>query len=114
MIQNNLIHVFSESQKVSLSKSCHFVFTIGVLTEEHVVDSKPNLCFNLRHLIDVLRRDFDPFLILKLLKLSLFVLSEPWFKFNERDEDARNVIHLHHLMANRNREILHVVANKSD
>jgi len=42
------------------------------------------LSFDFRHLLKVLRRDPDPFLVLKLFDLSLFVLPEPGFKFEKR------------------------------
>lgn len=50
------------------------------------------------HLVEVLRRYLDPFLIFKLFDLTLLVLSKPRLQLEQRYEHTWNVVLLYDLV----------------
>jgi hypothetical protein len=50
------------------------------------------------HLVEVLRRHIDPFLIFKLFDLTLLILSKPRLQLEQRYEDTWNIVLLDDLV----------------
>lgn len=55
-----------------------------------------------------------PPLIFKFLLFSICVFAQPWLKFEEWHQNARNVVIFHHLVNNGHRQRLHVIRNEPD
>ena len=98
LIDETFIEVFSESEKIILSECGDFVFSLSFLAEEHAIDSQPDLSFDFGQSISI---HFFPLSIFKSLFFAIHTLSNPRFVFQDRNQNAWNIIFLHHLIDDR-------------
>jgi hypothetical protein len=92
----------------------NFIFRVGGLRHEHVVDREPNLGLNFAKFSLLMRFNFDPFLIFKFLLFSLAVFADPGLLLEQGHKHQGNICGLHELVNDRSRERLHVVGNESN
>ena len=81
LIKQYLIHVLAQTKQVLLTEGCHLVFATRVSRHKEIVYRQPDLSFDLRELSSLVRFDFLPLLVFKLLIFALGILPEPRFEF---------------------------------
>jgi hypothetical protein len=77
LVNKDFVHELTETQEVLFSEMSNFVATTSSRAHENIVDSQPNLSFNLSELLRVLLRDNLPLHIFPFFCFTLLVLSEP-------------------------------------